>query len=151
MEKMRVLGFNGSTTFLVVNSWAVKMTSQYASGGSFLTGLDHLSVCQVSNVSFPFVFVLCSKVPFCMGSKISKEFISFLAHLSSQLPPLLLAETSLYSGLSFFYSSPPQKRLADEVHEIYDEYLHPLILQYEHSLPQRVASDYHHVLRLWRH
>ena len=58
MEKMHVLILDGNMTFLVVNSWVVKMTSQDASSGSFLTGLDHLFVFQISNVSFPFVFIL---------------------------------------------------------------------------------------------
>ena len=101
MEQMRVLSLYGNTTFLVVNSRAVKMTSQNASGGSFLTGLDHLSVYQVNNVSFPFVFVLCSKAPFCMGSKLEKEFIYILSMLNFLHSfALLLAETSAFcSGL----------------------------------------------------
>ena len=78
---MCVLGLDGSMTFLVANSRAVKTTSQDASGGSFLTGLDHLSVCRVSNMSFPFVFVSCSKAPSCMGSKMQKEFIYTLSML----------------------------------------------------------------------
>ena len=77
-----MLGVDGSTKILVVNSQAVKMTSQDASGGSFLTGLDHLFVCRVSNVSFPFVFVLCLKAPFYMGSKLAKEFIYILSVLN---------------------------------------------------------------------
>ena len=59
MEKIHMLGLDGSTTFLVVNSGAVKVMSQDASGGSFMTGLDHLSICRVNNVSFPFMFTLC--------------------------------------------------------------------------------------------
>ena len=71
-----------SMTFLVVNSQEVKTTSQDASGGSFITGLDHLFVYRVSNVSFPFVFVPCSKARFCMGSNMAKEFIYILSMLS---------------------------------------------------------------------
>ena len=76
-----MLGLDGSMKFLVVNSWAVKTTSQHASGGSFLTGIDHLSVCRVNNVSFPFVFVPCSKEPLYMGSKLAMEFIYILSML----------------------------------------------------------------------
>ena len=76
-----MLGLDGSMTFLVVKSREMKMTSQDASGGSFLTGLDHLSICRVSNMSFPFVFIPCSKEPFCMGSKLEKEFIYILSVL----------------------------------------------------------------------
>ena len=77
-----MLDLDGSTTFLVVNSRSVKKTSQDASGGSFLTGLDHLSICRVNNVSFPFVFVSFSKAPFCMGSKLEKDFIYIISVLS---------------------------------------------------------------------
>ena len=78
MDKMRVLSLDGNTKFLVVNTWAVKTTSQDASGGSFFTGIDRLSICRVSNVSFPFVLIPCLKAPFCMGSKMAKEFIYIL-------------------------------------------------------------------------
>ena len=128
MEKMHMLDLDGSTKFLVVNSRAVKTMSQDASGGSFLTGLDHLSVYRLSNVSFPFVFIPCFKEPFCMGSNMEKEFISFPCSSFFSYSPLILEETSLCSGSSFKYSSPPQKRLVDGVHESYDEDLGPLML-----------------------
>ena len=124
---MRVVGFDGSTKFLVLNSQEVKTTSQDASGGSFLTGLDYLSIFWVSNMSFSFVFVPWSKEPFWMGSRLSKEFI-YIIYVLKFLHPFLLAETSLCSGLSFKYSSPTQKRLVDGVHESYDEDLGPLML-----------------------
>ena len=106
-----MLGLDGSMTVLVVKSQAVKMTSQEASSGSFLTGLDHLSICRVSNMSFPFVFILCLKEPFCMGSKLEKEFIYILFVLSF-----------LHS---FPFASSKNKRL----------------LQYEHSFPQKTSAS----------
>ena len=76
-----MLDLDGSIMFLVLILRVMKMMFQDASSGSFLTGLDHLSIYRVSNVSFPFVFVPCSKAPFCMGSKMKKEFIYILSML----------------------------------------------------------------------
>ena len=79
MEKMHMLGLDGSMMFSVLNSWALKKMSKDASGVSFLTELDHLFISRVSNVFFLFVFIPCSKAPFCMGSKLEKEFIYILS------------------------------------------------------------------------
>ena len=68
-------------------------------------------------------------------------YISFLCSSLFTASPLLMAETSLCSGLSFKYSSPPHKRLVNGVHKIYDEYLGPLMLQYEHSLPHKIGAS----------
>ena len=96
MEKMCMLNMDDNMTLLVLSSWAMKTMSQDVSGGLSLTRPEPFVFLLSQQRVFPFVFILCSKEPFYMGSNPIREFVSIPCSTFSIAPPLLLI--LLYKG-----------------------------------------------------